>query len=118
MACYIYFSEKEQMVARVVANGLSHDSTMPICERLTHKEGRSQMNAGLSRREEFCVENGWGRRPWYISCWRVQMGLFTFGPHEIHQGKWLRFYQYVMMLIWLMNICLALFFVGGCACIQ
>jgi hypothetical protein len=25
MACYIYFSEKGQMVAKVVANGLSHN---------------------------------------------------------------------------------------------
>jgi hypothetical protein len=25
MACYIYFSGKGQMVAKVVANGLSHD---------------------------------------------------------------------------------------------
>jgi hypothetical protein len=39
-------------------------------------------------------------------------------PHEIHQGKYLRFYQYMQMLIWLMNICLALFLVGSCACIQ
>ena len=39
-------------------------------------------------------------------------------PHKIHQGKWLCFCQYVMMLIWLMNICLALFLVGGRAYIQ